>query len=277
MADCIETINGSTIQHGDHNDRIYLMRLNRNDIAGTLARLADLAVEKGYGKSFARIPLDVWPEFKNAGYRKEAVIPDLYRGCVDGLFVARYFSAEREVLPHAVVKALRLTKGDRPTRMKPTATPPCPQPVVACNPCDCPEMSRAYEQVFESYPFPIHDPGYLERMMGQDVFYYAVRANGAIAALAAAEADRDNQSVEMTDFATLPAWRQYGMAATLLRHMEKEARMLGIKTAYTIARADSPGINRLFQGNGYRYAGLLINNTQISGRIQSMSVRYKPL
>ena len=65
------------------------------------------------------------------------------------------------------------------------------------------------------------------------------------------------------------------MAAKLLRHMEIETHALGIKTSYTIARAASRGINRLFKNNDYQYAGLLINNSQISGSIQSMTVWYK--
>ena len=59
--------------------------------------------------------------------------------------------------------------------------------------------------------------------------------------------------------------------------MEKNVRLLGVKMAVTIARAASPGMNAVFRQNGYRYAGLLRNNTQISGRPESMTVWYKPL
>jgi hypothetical protein len=66
-------------------------------------------------------------------------------------------------------------------------------------------------------------------------------------------------------------------AGTLLSHMDKKACELGIKTAYTIARAASPGMNAVFQNSGYNYAGLLKNNSQICGSIQSMTVWYKHL
>ncbi len=275
MADIIETVNGSIIQHGHHNERIYLMRLNLDDVGGTLATLTKLAKAKGYGKVFARIPLDAWPAFKTAGYRKEAVIPGFYRGQTDGLFVARYFSARRLVLSNAETTAHLPGKRARAAPAIKPAVAFASQPVETCNPADASEMREVFQQVFESYPFPIHDPDYLKQVMAKGVPYYCIRAGDGIAALAAAEINRECQTVEMTDFATLPAWRKYGMATTLLRHMEKEARRLGIKTAYTIARAASPGINLLFQGNGYQYAGLLVNNTQISGSIQSMAVWYK--
>jgi putative beta-lysine N-acetyltransferase len=149
--------------------------------------------------------------------------------------------------------------------------------VTACRLDEAPAMSAVYRQVFESYPFPIQDAGYLKQVMQEDACYYCLRAGDAIAALAAAEIDRESESAEMTDFATVPQWRRTGLAGLLLLHMEKEARQLGIRTAYTIARAKSPGINRLFNSNGYEYAGQLVNNTQIAGSIQSMNVWYKKL
>jgi len=277
MTDKIETINGSVIQHGHHNDRIYLMRLNPCDVAGTLATVTKLAESNGYGKVFARIPLDTWPVFKSAGYHKEAVIPGFYRGQSDGLFVARYFSVQRQVLSN--VKTVAHLPGER-NQAAPADNPATGRtslPVEMCTLADTIEMGSVFQQIFDSYPFPICDPAYLQQAMAGGVPYYCIRTGDGITALAAAEIDRECQTVEMTDFAILPAWRKYGMATALLRHMEKETCKFGIKTAYTIARAASPGINRLFQGNGYQYAGLLINNTQISGRIQSMSVWYKQL
>ena len=201
----------------------------------------------------------------------------LFRGRTDGLFVARYFSVERETAPRHPAKALSRPASDRSGRKSPGALRTADRPVTACRLDDAAAISAVYRQVFESYPFPIQDPGYLKRVMNEDVRYYCVRADGDLAALAAAEIDREGESAEMTDFATLPQWRRTGMAGLLLRHMENETRQLNLRTAYTIARAASPGINRLFQSNGYTYAGQLVNNTQIAGRIQSMNVWHKKL
>jgi putative beta-lysine N-acetyltransferase len=99
---------------------------------------------------------------------------------------------------------------------------------------------------------------------------------GSIAAVAAVEIDEGANNAEMTEFATLPQWRGMGLAGRLLRHMERKARGRGIKTTYTIARAASPGMNAVCKKNGYHCAGLLKNNTQIGGRIASMTVWYKP-
>ena len=68
-----------------------------------------------------------------------------------------------------------------------------------------------------------------------------------------------------------------GLATHLLAKMEKAIRRIGIKTAFTIARAYSFGMNITFAKHGYTYAGPLVNNTQISGDLQSMNVWHKRL
>jgi hypothetical protein len=60
-------------------------------------------------------------------------------------------------------------------------------------------------------------------------------------------------------------------------HLEGEANKRRVKTAYAIARADSRSMNRAFEKTGYRYAGRLSRNSQIGGRIRSMTVWYKHL
>jgi putative beta-lysine N-acetyltransferase len=114
-------------------------------------------------------------------------------------------------------------------------------------------------------------------MMREGVRYFCIRLQGDIVAMAAAEVDAEAENVEMTDFATRPEWRGRGLAGALLRHMDGNMRADGIRTAYTIARATSRGMNAVFEHNGYRYAGFLKNNTQIGGTIESMTVWYKRL
>lgn len=273
--DIIENIKGSVIQHGPHNNRIYLMRLETDDTHSLIASLDDMASKNGYGKIFAKIPAPAWNAFKSADYIKEAVIPGFFKGKTDGFFIAKYFSAKRQQAQN-VEKLLRLVKQDGERSAKHNhRTGKTARDVVSCKPSDAEEMSVIYQQVFKSYPFPIQKPTYLKRMMKEGVLYFCIRIEGGIAAIAAAEIDLVSKNAEMTDFATLPKWRGKGLAGMLLSHMEKKTRELGIKTAYTIARAASYGMNFVFKNNGYNYAGLLKNNSQICGNIQSMTVWYK--
>ena len=59
--------------------------------------------------------------------------------------------------------------------------------------------------------------------------------------------------------------------------MESDPAVQQMKTAYTIARSLSPGMNITFARHGYLYGGTLTNNTNISGSIESMNIWYKPL
>jgi putative beta-lysine N-acetyltransferase len=236
-----------------------------------------MALNQGYGKIIARIPASKWKAFRSADYAIEAVVPGLYSGKTDGLFIAKYFSAERRKAP-TVEKYLHLVKQAREeTANNPRHAGRRIREAVACSPSDAAEMGAVYRQVFESYPFPIQKPAYLKRSMKEGVRYFCIRIEGRIAATAAAEIDLRNKNSEMTDFATLPQWRGAGLAGMLLSHMDTKARELGIKTAFTIARTASLGMNAVFRNRGYTYSGLLKNNTQICGGIQSMSVWYKHL
>jgi hypothetical protein len=49
------------------------------------------------------------------------------------------------------------------------------------------------------------------------------------------------------------------------------------RLAYTIARAIFRPINAVFAGAGYQFGGLLKNNTNISGSMESMNVWYRKL
>ena len=273
--DIFENIKGSVIQHGPHNNRIYLMRLNTDDTHGLIATLDDMAIKNDYGKIFAKIPAPEWNAFKSADYIKEAEVPRFFTGKTDGFFIAKYFSAERQ-RTHNVEKLLGFVKqaGEKSANNI-HRTCKATRDVVSCQPSDTAEMSAIYQQVFKSYPFPIQKPIYLKRMMKEGVLYFCVRIEGRIAAIAAAEIDLVNKNAEMTDFATLPKWRGMGLAGMLLSHMEKKTRKLGIKTAHTIARATSHGMNFVFKNSGYNYSELLKNNSQICGSIQSMTVWYK--
>ena len=275
--DRIENIKGSIIQHGCHNNRIYLMRLNTDDVYGLIATLDDMAIKNGYGKIFAKISAPAWNAFKSAGYITEAVVPGFFAGQTDGFFVAKYFSAKRQKIENVenLLKFVKHAGSGSADNIHRTGR--VTREVGSCKSSDAEEMSVVYQQVFKSYPFPIQQPVYLKRIIKEGVLYFCIRSEGRIAAIAAVEIDLVNKNAEMTDFATLPKWRGMGFAGTLLDHMGEKARKLGVKTAYTIARALSHGMNSVFNKSGYNYSGLLKNNSQICGSIQSMTVWYKLL
>jgi putative beta-lysine N-acetyltransferase len=276
MIDIVETIGGSMVQHGAFNDRAYLMKLDPEDMPLIVDDLARLCATHGYSKVFAKIPVEHEPPFLQAGYRREALVPGLYGGERDAAFLGLYIEREREVEDEAqeIERVLGLARARR-------NAPPAndwSETVEEARLEDIEEMSRLYGEVFATYPFPIHDPAYLEATMKENVRYFCMRdGDGRLVALSSAEMDASSRCVEMTDFATRPATRKKGMAVHLLARMDETMAEAGMKTAYTIARALSPGMNITFAKRGYTFGGTLTNNTNISGRIESMNVWYRKL
>jgi beta-lysine N6-acetyltransferase len=277
MPDRVETMRRSVIQHGKRNDRIYLMKLHSGDLPGLVDDMAKLARERSYSKIFAKVPLSEAEPFAERGYRREAMVPRFFAGTESCAFMSLFLKAERGVDPDAAMSLDIVELAKQKGRDAASDPGDPPYEILAAEPEHAEELGRLYREVFDSYPFPIHDPGYLRETMDDHVRYFCALDGGSIVAASSAEMDREERNVEMTDFATLPGRRGGGIAVHLLRRMEEEMRRLGMLTAYTIARSASPGMNITFARCGYAFGGRLVNNTDISGRIESMNVWHKTL
>ena len=275
--DKIVNLEGATIQHGPFNRRVYLMKLGRAKPQQVLPPLLELCRKKKYSKVFAKVPVRHEAAFHQLGFETEARVPGFFKNREDAAFLGLYLDPKRRVSKHAldIQKVRGLTRN-----MVKTTAPAVPSlglQMRRCQPEDIPAMAKIYERVFESYPFPISDPEFLAETMASHVVYFGIWKKDRLVALASAETDREEHNAEMTDFATLPEHRGGGYARLLLNRMEKVMRQEGITTAYTIARAISPGMNITFAKQGYQFGGCLINNTNICGDIESMNVWYRQL
>lgn len=280
MHDIMTKINNSTIQHGLRNNRIYLMHLNKEDVPEIIFELDDLARRNSYTKIFAKIPYSSSRVFFNNGYSMEATIPHFFHGKEDCILASKYFDVKRsctknsdlnkKVLENAFMKIKLPLEGEK---------------VFLDNaflfrkavPGDALQMTKLYSQVFDSYPFPIFDPQYIKQTMISNVIYFGIWKESELIALSSCEMDLENRNVEMTDFAVHPEYRGHHFSYFLLTQMNKEMQKLQIKTAYTIARSISYGMNATFAKCGYTFSGTLVNNTQIGGKIEDMNVWYKSL
>ena len=96
MKDRIETIGKeSIIQHGKRNDRIYLIKLEKEDCPGLPDTLRSLAEENGYTKIFCKVPEWVAPLFFADGYMTEAIVPGFYQGNESAFFLAKFLDSDR--------------------------------------------------------------------------------------------------------------------------------------------------------------------------------------
>ncbi len=275
-ADIITKLGRSLIHHGPYNDRIFLYHLDEADLPGITDRLRALAEDRGYSRIFARIPAPARDHFVARGYTSGACLPGLFRGRVDGYYMAKYLDAPGidtagidEVLTVAREKA-RAGAVDPAIDAGFLAAP--------ATPGDAPALASIYREVFETYPVPIHDPAYLAEEMQRNLRCFCIlEPGGRIASVAAAEVDRAGKFAEMTGFATVPGYRGRGFAACLLRRLEEEMRLIGVKTAFAIARACSPPANITFARAGYTYAGTLPESVNICGSLEDMNFWYRTL
>ncbi|NCC87091.1 MAG: putative beta-lysine N-acetyltransferase [Clostridia bacterium] len=275
MFDSICKIGNSIIHHGQNSNRIYLMSLDVNDLPCITRELDELAAQKGYTKIIAKIPLCHKNIFETNGYKVEAVIPKFYKGESDGCFLCKYFDEARNIDTNLEeqnkIISIAKQKGTQTYIKQENKGFIC----RCATQKDASNMVEVYRNVFKTYPFPIHDEEYILKTMSEDVIYFGIWINNKLVALSSIEFQKNYSNAEMTDFAVLDEHRGKGYALYLLDVMENELKQIGIKTAYTIARAKSAGMNITFAKCGYTYAGTLVNNTDISGQIESMNVWYK--
>ncbi|SHE81135.1 putative beta-lysine N-acetyltransferase [Alkalibacter saccharofermentans] len=274
MGDKVEFLGHSLIQHGKDNDRIYLMKYDYRDETKIIDSLKDLADKYSYSKIFAKVPLNKESIFLTAGYTREAKIPNYKSGEEDYVFLGKYMDHARGLINDSALLDDVLATARSKAKVDP---PPLEDGHVIkkLTKEDAPEMAGLYKRVFKTYPFPIHDADYLIKTMEENIHYYGIFQGKKLVALSSSETDPEYKNCEMTDFATLPNYRGKKFALVLLFEMEKSMKALGFKTLYTIARAKSHGMNATFAKAGYAFGGMLINNTNISGDIESMNVWYK--
>lgn len=278
MSDKVDKLGkGTIIQHGTLNERIYLIKLDPNDFPDVLDDIFQLAIENNYTKIFAKVPVWAVPVFQSNGFITEAHIPDFYNKSEDVFFMSKFLNSDRllgienkqlyelsSILQgySALESNFPLKNGFRMKSIKKQ---------------DAEMVTALYKQVFDSYPFPIFDPNYIVETIEDNVQYHGVFHGNKLVALASSEIDFAGKNAEMTDFATLPKYRGNQLAVSLLQMMESEMKNQGIETLYTIARLNSMAMNKTFLKLKYNYAGTLINNTHIAGKIESMNVYYKHL
>lgn len=259
------------------NQRVQVVGYRGPDLPSLVERLEDEARARGYGKVFLKAQREDRPALEGAGCVCEATIDGYFNGhpaAVMSLFVDR----ERTAQPHLRQQQEILEKiRERPAD---PALVPLPEgyEMSVAQSADAEDLADLYATVFASYPFPIAQPEYLVSTMASHVVYRIVRdGDGDVVAAASAETDRDHGNAEMTDFATLPDQRGLGLAQHLLAALERDMGHEEIPNLYTIARARSAGMNRVFYNHGYHWTGTLVNNCHIAGRFEDMHVWCKDL
>jgi putative beta-lysine N-acetyltransferase len=259
------------------NQRIQVLDFEAQNVESMVESLTKGAREAGYGKVFLKAPLHQRAAFEEAGMSAEAIITGYFAG-QPAVVMSLFLDRERLQRPQAEEEESIL--GAIKARPADPSVPKLPgdYQMLRARRHDVDELAALYRGVFASYPFPITEPEYLISTMESHVVYRIVRnGRGTLVAAASAETDDRHRNAEMTDFATLPDQRGLGLAQHILAALEDDMAERAIHNLYTIARARSVGMSRVFYNRGYEWTGTLVNNCHISGEFEDMHVWCKSL
>ncbi|AGK54559.1 putative beta-lysine N-acetyltransferase [Bacillus sp. 1NLA3E] len=139
------------------------------------------------------------------------------------------------------------------------------------------KLAELYKAVFPVYPTPLHDPDYIVKTFKEGTIYFVIEQDDVIVSAASAEVNNIYKNAELTDCATLANFRKHGFVKLLLQKLEEELIRKGIFCVYSLARAQSFGMNAAFYQLGYQYRGRLPNNCFIYDKLENMNLWIKNL
>lgn len=260
-----------------YNRRLKVQDYEATDYRAMAARLNWLAKENDFDKIFLKATREDWQLFLGLGYLLEGILKYYFHG-EDAYVMSKFATVERMTSTllfkeNELIESLM--KGSRDYQ-----PPPLPEgyTMVVAGDKEIPGLVALYRRVFRTYPSPLTHPDYIQQTMARNIVYRAVlNKQGNVVSAASAEIDEKHANAELTDCATQKSERGKGLMYHLLRALEDDLRQRQIITGYTLARAPSVGMNRVFYRLGYEFTGRLINNCDIYGQFEDMNIWVKPL
>ena len=262
----------------DHyNRRLKVVDYTATDYRALCGRLIWLANANEYDKIFVKAKRNDWQEFLCLGFVLEGILKYYYRG-EDAYVLSRFSSLERALSQRVISETdliETLMRQDRDYSPPPLSDG---HQSILCAEEHIPELVALYRRVFKTYPSPLTHPDYIQQTMRRNLLYRAViDLDSHVISAASSEVDGKHSNAELTDCATLPEYRGRGLMHHLIQTLEMDLVEREIKTGYSLARARSHGMNRVFYRLGYEYSGRLINNCDIYGQFEDMNIWVKLL
>ncbi|HZK54461.1 MAG TPA: putative beta-lysine N-acetyltransferase [Desulfosporosinus sp.] len=232
--------------------------------------LISLAVSKKLEKIWLwALPADV-TEFLQCGYQIEG---SLFHGSFQEFVVSlAYYVSESRGHSDKTQSEDDIIDGVKAEPIKPSHPLPLEIEIQLLNESFSEQISHLLTQVFTSYPSPVEDPEYIRSLIQKGNIFVGAFLGETLISVAAGYPDPILNRCEMTDCATLEKYRGHSLTERLLAILEQEVKKRGSYTLYTLARAQSFGMNRVFYKLGYNYQGRLINNCDIAGSFEDMNI-----
>lgn len=260
-------------------------RLRVDDYRGNMERIVKVLFEMMETYSFTKLIFytrrEHWRKLLSKGFTLEGTIDGFFNGSDN--YIMTYYRTDERCISRKWIEENNIIQ-DIFAKGKKTEEANLPQNYSfrkATN-NDSTELAKLYGRVFPVYPTPMDKAEYVEKMINSGTVFYLVEKkdgeNTQIVSAASAEINKTNHNAELTDCATLPEHRKYGLMKKLLLQLEKDLVNDGIYCAYSLARALSYGMNAALYQLGYQYSGRLTNNCYIfSDQFEDMNVWVKDL
>ncbi|MBD7964140.1 putative beta-lysine N-acetyltransferase [Fictibacillus norfolkensis] len=142
---------------------------------------------------------------------------------------------------------------------------------------DANSLAELYGNVFQVYPTPMNDPEYVRKMIQSGTLFCVIEHDKRIVSAASADVNGTYHNAEITDCATTPEHRKFGLMKHLIDQLEKDLFQRNIYCSYSIARALSFGMNAVFHQRSYIFKGRLANNCKIFDKYEDMNIWVKDL
>lgn len=259
-----------------YNRRLKILDYECSDYPGMLQRLAWLASSNSFDKIFVKARAKDFQQFLSHGYMNEGVLRYYFNG-EDAYVLSRFSSLKRASSSDLIRESEMIEDIIYNSKPSPKRELPKDVAIVHAKEEHIPQLVFIYRQVFETYPSPLTNPDYIKSVMKRNTHFVLALANGEPIAAASADVNEKHSNAEMTDCATVKEAQGQGIMQFLLAELEAKARSMNIKTAYSLARSLSPGMNKSFFRLKYEYSGRLINNCDIFGEFEDLNIWVKRL
>ncbi len=136
------------------------------------------------------------------------------------------------------------------------------------DPADAAEIGNLLREVFPAYPIP-EDPGSIRYALASGAVHGRVvrESTGKLAAYASLEFQPGGGAAELTDCATSPAARGKGLMTHLVVRLQEDlADVFEWQHAYSLAREDQPGMQKVLARCGWHQFGRLVNHYRVGGQ-----------
>jgi putative beta-lysine N-acetyltransferase len=268
--DCETSLAGNTVRHGKLNNRIYVLDAQIDRPHALHKSLTELASAKGYTKIIAKVKDSQVLPFLRQGYQIEATVPG-YFGLEDAIFVSYFLEQQRascnkHELHDDILEKASQTMPWRGEQLVEELT------IRKATTDDARDISKVYNLAFSSYSSPVGDENFVKTSIANGVDYFCMVYMNAVIGCVRVEYEADAPNARLYDIVVAEQFRNQGVATALVKACCHVLENQGVSFVYSVCRAASFAINKVFARLGYEYGGRLLNNNLVNGELESMNV-----